>query len=120
MMLTCLDLIGGDRWAATECDWPASDPVKRLLWQSAGSSRKSLMAFTVESRMHSSEPKRVQIGTLILATSCVQLASGFFGTFFSLRVVYEGFDAAMAGLVLSSVYVGLAVGAVRAGRIIER
>ena len=78
------------------------------------------MAFTVESRMHSSEPKRAQIGTLILATSCVQLASGFFGTFFSLRVVHEGFDAAMAGLVLSSVYVGLAVGAVRAGRIIER
>jgi MFS family permease len=70
--------------------------------------------------MDSGETIRAQIGTLILATSFVQLASGFFGTFFSLRVAHEGFDATMAGLVLSSVYVGLAVGAVRSGRIIER
>jgi hypothetical protein len=48
-------------------------------------------------------PKRAQTGTLILATSFVQLASGFFGTFISLRVALEGFDATMAGLVLSSV-----------------
>jgi MFS family permease len=70
--------------------------------------------------MDSSQPKHAQIGTLILATSCVQLASGFFGTFISLRAALEGFDATMAGLVLSSVYAGLAVGAVRSGRIIER
>jgi len=70
--------------------------------------------------MGPSQPKHAQIGTLILATSCIQLASGFFGTFISLRVALEGFDATMAGLVLSSVYAGLAVGAVRSGRIIER
>jgi hypothetical protein len=51
-----------------------------------------------------SEPMRAQIGTLIIATSCVQLANGFFGTFISLRVVLEGFDATMAGLVLSSFF----------------
>ncbi len=67
-----------------------------------------------------SEPKRAQIGTLIIATSCVQLANGFFGTFISLRVVLEGFDATMAGLVLSSYFAGFTVGAVRGGRIIER
>ena len=66
------------------------------------------------------EPMRAQIGTLIIATSCVQLANGFFGTFISLRVVLEGFDATMAGLVLSSFFAGFTVGAVRGGRIIER
>lgn len=70
--------------------------------------------------MHPTEPSRAQIGTLIVATSCVQFASGFFGTFISLRVAHEGFDATMAGLVLSAVYAGLAVGAVRSGRVIER
>ena len=29
---------------------------------------------------------RTQIGTLVIATSLIQLANGFFGTFFSLRV----------------------------------
>ena len=45
---------------------------------------------------------RAAIGTLIVGTSTVQLANGFFGTFFSLRVTLEGFDASIAGLVLSS------------------
>ena len=48
-----------------------------------------------------SERIRAQVGTLIIATSCVQLANGFFGTFISLRVGLEGFEATMAGLVLS-------------------
>jgi MFS family permease len=61
-----------------------------------------------------------QIGTLIVATSGVQLANGFFGTFFSLRVAIEDFDATMAGLVLSAYFMGFIAGAVSCGRIIER
>jgi MFS family permease len=70
--------------------------------------------------MRSSGSMRAQIGTLILATSGVQLANGFFGTFISLRVALENFDATMSGLVLSSYFAGFTVGAVRCGRIIER
>jgi MFS family permease len=61
-----------------------------------------------------------QIGTIILATSIVQLALGFFGTFVSLRVKFEQFDATSAGLVLSSYYAGFVVGAVACGGIIMR
>src|SRR5262245_65080285 len=63
---------------------------------------------------------RAAIGTLILATSLVQLANGFFGTFISLRVAIEDFDAALAGVVLSSYFAGFTLAAVRCGRIIER
>lgn len=70
--------------------------------------------------MQSGGSLRTQIGTLIVATSGIQLANGFFGTFISLRVALEGFDAAMAGLVLSSYFAGFTVGAVRCGAIIER
>jgi len=41
-----------------------------------------------------------QIGTLIIATSLIQLANGFFGTFISLRVATEDFGPTMSGLVL--------------------
>ncbi len=60
------------------------------------------------------------IGTLIVATSAVQLANGFFTTLISLRIVNEGFDAALAGLVLSSYFAGFTVAAVRSDRIIAR
>jgi MFS family permease len=63
---------------------------------------------------------RAQIGTIILATSFVQLALGFFGTFLSLRVELEQFDEASTGLVLSSYFAGFAAGAVRCGAMIER
>jgi MFS family permease len=63
---------------------------------------------------------RSQIGTLILATSLVQFANGFFGTFISLRVVNEAFDPGMAGLVLSSYFAGFAVAATRSGEMIGR
>ena len=36
---------------------------------------------------------RAQLGTLIVATSLIQLSNGFFGTFISLRVAIETFDA---------------------------
>jgi MFS family permease len=61
-----------------------------------------------------------QIGTLIIATSGVQLANGFFGTFMSLRVALENFEAMMAGLVLSSYFAGFTAGAHYCQRIIER
>jgi MFS family permease len=70
--------------------------------------------------MRSSGSMHAQIGTLIIATSGVQLANGFFGTFISLRVALEGFDAILAGLVLSGYFAGYTVGAVCCGRIIER
>jgi MFS family permease len=70
--------------------------------------------------MRSSGSIHAQIGTLIIATSGVQLANGFFGTFISLRVALEDFDATLAGLVLSSYFAGFTVGAVRCGRIIVR
>ena len=61
---------------------------------------------------------RAQIGELVVATSIVQLANGFFGTFFSLRVAIENFDA--PGLVLSAYFAGFTLGAFSCGRIIER
>jgi MFS family permease len=63
---------------------------------------------------------RAQITTLIIATSLVQLANGFFGTFISLRVAIEDFGSTMAGLVLSSYFAGFTLAALRCGRIIER
>jgi MFS family permease len=70
--------------------------------------------------MRRSGSMRAQIGTLIIATSGIQLANGFFGTLISLRVAIEDFEATMAGLVLSSYFAGFTLGALRCGRIIER
>ena len=61
---------------------------------------------------------RTQIGMLVIATSLVQLANGFFGTFVSLRVAVEGFD--VPGLVLSAYFAGFTLGAFCCSRIIER
>jgi len=54
----------------------------------------------------------VQIGTLIAATSLVQLANGFFNTFLSLRLTNEGFGPTLTGIVLSAYFVGFTIGAV--------
>src|SRR4029453_11700754 len=70
--------------------------------------------------MRSSRSVYAAIGTLIVATSIVQLANGFFGTFISLRVSIENFGSTFAGLVLSSYFAGFTLGALRSGRIIER
>jgi hypothetical protein len=48
-----------------------------------------------------------QIGALILATSGVQFATGFFGTFISLRTALENFEPAMTGVVLSGYFADL-------------
>jgi MFS family permease len=66
------------------------------------------------------QSKRTQIGTLIVATSGVQLANGFFGTFISLRVAIENFDTILSGFVLSSYFAGFTLAAVRCNHIIER
>jgi MFS family permease len=70
--------------------------------------------------MQSSGRMRAQITTLIIATSLVQLANGFFGTFISLRVAMEDFGSTMAGLVLSGYFAGFTLAALQCGRIIER
>jgi MFS family permease len=62
---------------------------------------------------------RAQLGTLIIATSLIQLANGFFGTFFSLRVAIEDFGPALSGLVLSSYFAGFTLGALLGERIIK-
>src|SRR5262245_40980104 len=67
-----------------------------------------------------SKSLRAQIGILILATSLIQLANGFFGTFISLRVAIEDFGPTISGLVLSSYFAGFTLGALRCERIIER
>src|SRR5579859_7837254 len=61
---------------------------------------------------------RTQIGLLVIATSLIQLANGFFGTFVSLRVATAGFAA--PGLVLSAYFVGFTLGTLRCNRIIQR
>ena len=65
-------------------------------------------------------PAVTQIGVLMIATSGVQLAVGFFGTFISLRVPLENFTATMSALVLSGYFAGYTIGAVYCSRIIER
>src|SRR3954454_781510 len=61
-----------------------------------------------------------QVGTLVVATSFVQLANGFFGTFFSLRIATANFEPVVTGLVLSNFFAGFTLAAVLSGRIIER
>jgi len=63
---------------------------------------------------------RAQIGTLIVATSAIQLANGFFTTLISLRVAAAKFNATSAGLILSSYFAGFTLGALRSAGIIER
>ena len=63
---------------------------------------------------------RAQIGTLILATSGIQLANGYFGTFFSLRITTADFGPSLSGLVLSSYFAGFILGAVCVERIIGK
>lgn len=62
----------------------------------------------------------VQIGTLIAATSLVQLANGFFNTFLSLRLTSAGFGPTLTGIVLSAYFIGFTIGAVGCGPVIQR
>ena len=65
-----------------------------------------------------SQSLRTQIGALVIATSVVQLANGFFGTFVSLRVAIESFDA--PGCSLNSEQLDPAAEPGQLRRIIER
>ncbi len=67
-----------------------------------------------------SQSMRAQIGVLIFATSAVQFANGFFGTFISLRVALENFTGIMSALVLSGYFAGFTIGALYCTAIIER
>jgi len=62
----------------------------------------------------------VQIGTLIVATSLIQLANGFFVTFLSLRLTSLDFGTVLTGLVLSAYFAGFTVGAIGCGGVIQR
>jgi MFS family permease len=64
--------------------------------------------------------KDSQTAGLIIATSGVQLAIGFFGSFLSLRIAGEGLSPTMAGLVLSSYFAGYTVGALRCAPLVGR
>jgi MFS family permease len=68
--------------------------------------------------MPMSASTHTQIGTIVAATSLIQLANGFFGTLVSLRVAIESFST--PGLVLSAYFAGFTLGALRCGRMIER
>lgn len=70
--------------------------------------------------MQTSQSMRAQIGALVLATSAVQLANGFFGTFISLRLTIEDFDSTMVGVVLSAYFAGFTAGAFFCTKLIVR
>ncbi|EHM03207.1 transporter, major facilitator family protein [Acetobacteraceae bacterium AT-5844] len=63
---------------------------------------------------------RAQLGALILATSLIQLANGFFTTVVSLRLGLEAFNPAFEGLVMSAYFVGFALGSASCGRLLKR
>jgi len=62
----------------------------------------------------------IELGTIVFATSVVQLANGFFTTFVSLRLQQEDFDTSLEGLILSSYFIGFTIGSAVCGRIIQR
>src|SRR3979490_3034165 len=70
--------------------------------------------------MQSKSSVGARSGMLVFATSGIQFANGFFGTFIALRVASEDFDATKAGLVLSSYFAGFTMGAFFSGRIHKR
>src|SRR5262245_7988319 len=67
-----------------ECDLAAASPQPAP----AGRGAQRLVQKR-EKVMPTSGSMRTQIGTLVLATSFIQLANGFFGTFISMRVAIE-------------------------------
>ncbi len=60
------------------------------------------------------------VGALLLAISLLMLASGLFGTFIGLRSSLEGFSQTVVGLMMSAYYVGLIVGTLRIGPLVNR
>jgi MFS family permease len=61
-----------------------------------------------------------QIGSLILATSLVQIANGFFTTLVSLRLGVTNLGPAFDGAIMSAYFVGFTIGSVTCVNIIQR
>ncbi|MGI9304957.1 MAG: MFS transporter [Gammaproteobacteria bacterium] len=57
---------------------------------------------------------------LLLSVVFIMLANGLFGTFIGLRSGLEGFPKEVIGLLASAYYVGLIIGTLRCGRLINR
>jgi MFS family permease len=113
---TCGDVEPGAAWMAS----PVFRNIRRYTRLTDCSSVAALAAAGDANALSGRVIMLAQIGTIILATSLVQLALGFFGTFISLKIKLEQFDAVSAGLVLSSYYAGFALGAVGCGSMIAR
>lgn len=60
------------------------------------------------------------VGTLLLAIGLLMLANGLFGTFIGLRSSLEGFSQTVVGLMMSAYYLGLIVGTLRIGPLVNR
>ncbi len=61
-----------------------------------------------------------QIGSLILATSLVQIANGFFTTLVSLRLGVSNLGPTFEGAIMSAYFVGFTIGSVTCVKIIQR
>lgn len=61
---------------------------------------------------------KAQFSAVIIATSIVQLANGFFNTFISLRVASESYGL-LPGLILSAYFAGFTLGALRCRKMID-
>ncbi|MCK0198614.1 MFS transporter [Ancylobacter sp. 6x-1] len=61
-----------------------------------------------------------QLGAIIVATSLVQLANGFFTTVISLQLALGSFSATFEGVILSAYFIGFTIGSVTCGGIIQR
>lgn len=61
-----------------------------------------------------------QVGALIVATSLVHLANGFFTTLVALRLGVEDFNPAVEGIVMSAYFVGFTMGSLSCNGIIQR
>ena len=81
--------------------------IARTERESRSSEPENIRAYVLAGKESADAGCRIftpQIGELVIATSIIQLANGFFGTFISLRVAIENFNA--AGLVPSAYFAG--------------
>lgn len=60
------------------------------------------------------------VGVLLLAVGIMMLATGMFGTFIGLRSASEGFSHEIVGLMMSAYYVGLIIGTLYCGQLVNR
>lgn len=58
--------------------------------------------------------------SLLTSVGLLMLAGGLFGSFIGLRSIAEGFPTILAGSMMSAFYVGMIIGTLRCGRLINR